>query len=363
MKLLMYGVNKSVLSEEDLDNYLLSDSEVHQQLADISQFEGVLDLLILTSSDFVEYYFNVDESIFQHGDFLNYLSEKVDFDVEKVILDTYSKFNADLITHLYSLVSGLDLPTDNDQLLENIEFGMKHHHQANGFPFLNYLVNSIIQFVSVKKANKDYYDLFRSQSDIVLQTFIQSFNYLNRSRFFLCGLGQHVVPLAKKLHRNGARHLTVHTLDQDSDFVAQQLNLWSEDQVVKKKYRSFFAADTLFSRLYYLSNADGIYIDQAVQERVDGPRVITDQLNEQLKEIEKFRFNNKKQIFVGLDPYQSSQDLKGDGQELKTFDLHDNISLDKQDQLREVLDHYLAQADVLRKQLMTEYQHQSAQLY
>ena len=51
MKLLMYGVNQETVMKEDIHKYLLNDEEKEIQMNDISQLEGVDEIIIL-SDDF-----------------------------------------------------------------------------------------------------------------------------------------------------------------------------------------------------------------------------------------------------------------------------------------------------------------------
>lgn len=357
----MYGVNKNVLSEEDLQPYLLTETQVHDQLNDLSQLAGVMDIFILNSQELTEYYFNVDELTFQHGDFLNYMAQRVGRPVEQVILDTYSKFNGDIISHLYALLSGVSLHTDQDQLLELVEHHLKQNSRTQSYPFLNHLVHSIIQRVTTSRADEYYFEIFRSKSDLVLQAFIQTFGPISQRRFFLYGLGKNIVPLAKKLYRNGARHLTLNCLDQDSQTLADDLNHWISDVLRADLQRSFFSADHPFTELYYLSMADGIYIDEDLNQTQEFSRDSIRWVNQSLEKIKQIRYNDKLQVFVGLDAHTSREDLLDDCQKLKTFDVNDPISLKRQDDLQKILDHYLAQAEGLKKDLLNEYHKQMAE--
>src|SRR5699024_8024164 len=101
MKLLMYGVNKETIMKEDVDKYRLFGDQKQIQMNDISQFDGVEEIIVLTNDFRNEYYLYVNETIFSHGDFLRYIADKTDKTLQEIILETYSKFNEDVLHHLY----------------------------------------------------------------------------------------------------------------------------------------------------------------------------------------------------------------------------------------------------------------------
>ena len=76
MKLLMYGVNQETVMKEDIHKYLLNDEEKEIQMNDISQLEGVDEIIILSDDFRNEYFLYVDEEIFSHGEFLRYIANK-----------------------------------------------------------------------------------------------------------------------------------------------------------------------------------------------------------------------------------------------------------------------------------------------
>lgn len=106
MKLLMYGVNQETVMKEDIHKYLLNDEEKEIQMNDISQLEGVDEIIILSDDFRNEYFLYVDEGIFSHGEFLRYIANKTSKTLQEVILETYSKFNEDVLRHLYELTTG-----------------------------------------------------------------------------------------------------------------------------------------------------------------------------------------------------------------------------------------------------------------
>ncbi len=106
MKLLMYGVSKETVTKEDAQIYKLTPKKKETQMNDILELDGIEEIVILDSSFRNEYYLYVDELVFSHGDFLRYLSDQTGKSLEEIILETYSKFNEDVLHHLYEIASG-----------------------------------------------------------------------------------------------------------------------------------------------------------------------------------------------------------------------------------------------------------------
>ncbi|GAB2319994.1 hypothetical protein IRB23SM22_22550 [Alkalibacterium sp. s-m-22] len=108
MKLLMYGVNRDTVSSDDIHKYSLTRASRREHLHDIHAFDGVSEVVLLVTENRNEYYLYVDEKDFKHGDLLRYLSQYTDKMLEEVILETYSKFNEDVVRHLLNLSSNVE---------------------------------------------------------------------------------------------------------------------------------------------------------------------------------------------------------------------------------------------------------------
>src|SRR5690625_3643600 len=127
MKLLMYGVNKETIMKEDVDKYRLFGDQKQIQMNDISQFDGVEEIIVITNDFRNEYYLYVNETIFSHGDFLRYIADKTDKTLQEIILETYSKFNEDVLRHLYEISSGyLSEPVGSFDSLESVEIAVHY---------------------------------------------------------------------------------------------------------------------------------------------------------------------------------------------------------------------------------------------
>lgn len=132
MKLLMYGVNKETIMKEDVDKYRLFGDQKQIQMNDIRQFDGVEEIILLTNDFRNEYYLYVNETIFSHGDFLRYIADKTDKSLQEIILETYSKFNEDVLRHLYEISSGyLSEPVGSFKVLASVEKAVHYALEMN----------------------------------------------------------------------------------------------------------------------------------------------------------------------------------------------------------------------------------------
>lgn len=113
MKLLMYGVNRETVSSEDIHKYSLDQTAHTMHLNDIYQFEGVSEVVLLVTENRNEYYLYVDEVDFKHGDLLRYLSDYTEKPLEEIILETYSKFNDDVVKHLLNVSSYVEVSEEH----------------------------------------------------------------------------------------------------------------------------------------------------------------------------------------------------------------------------------------------------------
>lgn len=114
MKLLMYGVNRESVSSDDIHKYSLNQTAHRIHLNDIYQFDGVSEVVLLVTENRNEYYLYVDEVSFKHGDLLRYLADYTQKALEEIILETYSKFNDDVVKHLLNVSSYVDVAREEN---------------------------------------------------------------------------------------------------------------------------------------------------------------------------------------------------------------------------------------------------------
>lgn len=303
MKLLLYGANQNSTSHDDIQKYLLSDEEAETQLNELKRLDGVDELIIYNNEWFTEYYFLVDETLFQHGDFLTYLSEHTEKEIDEVILDTYSKFNDDLITHLLTVLVGMGFEKDSVSFISDAEQALLVSEEVLENTFLNQLFIQAIQFVSELHTSPELYDMFHSTTDMVLQQIVNCFRHLIFTRFYLFGSEDYIVALGKMLYRNGAQHITLSSTDKTRDEkIVQSLNEWVGNLSSKPLKKNFYTPGNKNAQLYYLSSADGIIIEKTADDSDTDEKRLYEQFNHSLQRVETLRHNKKKQCVFILNP-------------------------------------------------------------
>lgn len=150
MKLLMYGVNRETVSSEDIHKYSLNSSEHSAHLNDIYQFDGVSEVVLLVTDNRNEYYLYVDEAAFKHGDLLRYLSNYTQKPLEEIILETYSKFNDDVVKHLLDVSS-------------YVEVSDEHKYET-----IDIIDQALLKSIEEKTVGTILYDLFKKSVEFSL---------------------------------------------------------------------------------------------------------------------------------------------------------------------------------------------------
>lgn len=356
MKLLLYGANQNSISQDDIQKYILSDEEAKKQLNDLKSLDGVDELIIYNNEWFTEYYFLVDETLFQHGDFLTYLSNSTEKEIDEVILDTYSKFNADLITHLLTVLVGIDFEMNSVAFLADAEKAVVESGEELENTFLNQLFIQAVQFISELRTLPELHDMFQSRTDLALQHILTCFRHLIFNRFYIAGSEEYIVALGKMLYRNGAQHITLSSTDKarDADII-QSLNDWAESLSSKPLKKNFYTPITKNAQLYYLSSADGIIIEQITEEPGSKEEWFYDQLNQLLKEIETIRHNKKKQCLFILN--EENNEFSCDDMEQKIYNITPDteVSLSIETQVEVAKDYFERQAELETEKLYTSY--------
>ena len=101
MKILLYGVSHQTTPIEIRERYTIKEDDVPKQLTEIKAFNGVSEVVILTTCNRTEYYLYIDQTEFMHGDMLRYIGEYTGYDVSDVISTSYGKSNSDVATHIF----------------------------------------------------------------------------------------------------------------------------------------------------------------------------------------------------------------------------------------------------------------------
>lgn len=295
MKLLLYGVSGNTVSLEDRDKYLVNEETAAQHLSDLRQYEGVEGIILLTNAFRTEYYLHVDETVFSHGDFLRYLSDYSGKAIGDVILETYSKFNADAIRHLLYVLAGMDSEEeDESDVMKDAEAALEASRERGNFAgvILEMLFEKAVSFSSQMQSLPLMAPLHKGNIGAVVRTFVNEWQNLENKRFLIAGQDADVFHMAKTLYRMGARHITIANLEKrDSESLTEPLNQWAMQLDEQPAKRVFIPVDVQHF-LYNLSSCDGIVVTSNQFQSI-----MTEQLSDKIKEIRPYK---KKQVMIDL---------------------------------------------------------------
>ena len=221
MKLLMYGVNQETVMKEDIQKYLLSDEEKKNQMIDISKIEGVAEVVIFSDDFRNEYFLYVDEEIFSHGEFLRYIAEKTSKTLQEVILETYSKFNDDVLRHLYELTTGyLSNPMGSFKDLgtaeRTLEFAKTFHM---GGPIVDKMFNRAIYLGYTLKLNDEIKPLNQSHISNYITLLKKYVSDFSKKNYLISGNDDEVYFLTKLLLFAEAQTVTIIQKDEEESLL------------------------------------------------------------------------------------------------------------------------------------------------
>lgn len=225
MKLLMYGVSKETVMQEDVEKYQLPDEKRKTQMVDILDFDGVEEIIVLVNDFRNEYYLYVNEEIFSHGDFLRYLSSKTGKSLQEVILETYSKFNEDALRHLYEVASGyLSDPLGDFNILESVEEALEYANNLKTSGTVLYkLFQEAIHLAYTLKLQDDLQPLNETHLAKYIYLLKGEMGTLKNKNFVLAGSDFELEYLSKLVLYAGAQTVTI--LHEDAAEIARQLAL------------------------------------------------------------------------------------------------------------------------------------------
>ncbi|WP_161877935.1 hypothetical protein [Alkalibacterium sp. MB6] len=266
MKLLMYGVNRDSVSADDIHKYRLDERTQTQHLKDISDFIGVEEVVLLITENRNEYYLYVDEKQFKHGDLLRYLSHFTGKTLEETILETYSKFNEDVVKHLMSISS--NVATSSNQVFEPVEVIDHALVHANTHrtvrTVLHSLFKTVVEFSLALCEKESIEPLLQSDIHRSIKRIKASVSHKKSVDYLV--LGHH--PITEQVMKNiiGKSNASVTFIDRmdyiteiDDHFkqwltMMEQANLMSDIQCVGMN-----------QLLYRLSKADVVIIGPSIQ--------------------------------------------------------------------------------------------------
>lgn len=207
----MYGVNKETVIKEDVIKYRLHKEKKISQIHEINQFVGVEELIILTNDFRNEYYLYVDETVFSHGEFLRYLAEQTSKTLQEIILETYSKFNEDVLRHLFEVSNGyLTNPIGSFKGLETVEKAIHFARKTNtNGEVLLKLFNDAIELTYDFKLNEAVQPLNKSIISKYIYLLKKKMGTLDKKNYLISGNDFEVCYLAKSLLLAGAQTITV----------------------------------------------------------------------------------------------------------------------------------------------------------
>lgn len=274
MKLLMYGVNKDTVMKEDIDKYLLNVQDKKIQMMDISKFKGVEEIIILSDDFRNEYFLYVDENVFSHGEFLRYIAEKTSKTLQEVILETYSKFNEDVLRHIYELTTGyLSNPlgsfTDLGTTERTLEFA---HSNLMGGPVVYKMFERAIHLGYALKWQDEINPLNQNPISQYITLLKQYMSDFSKKNYIISGDNNQVYYLSKLLLFANAQTITI--IQKDEEESERQFNqlksLFNESELSKM---SPMIQKSLYYRLAKMDvailNTSNLNIfDQDIQQEV-----------------------------------------------------------------------------------------------
>lgn len=288
----MYGVSQDTVSVDDIEKYSLNEEARAKHILDIKQFCGVEEVVVMSTEFRNEYYLHVNETTFKHGDLLRYLSEFTEKPLKEVILETYSKFNEDVIRHLYSLASGMDaVPKGTINTLRSTENALSLSKRENTIGFvLKGLFEKAIEYAREIRILPQVAPLNQVEVSQSIRIMQEQLSGLQNKKFVLFGHGYEVIHLAKTLLYAEASSVTVANDNyQKSLDISDELNNWNICN--KGNYlRKVHLAD--LNVAYRLSSADGIIVSSSINRSL-----LTQDL---FSAISEMRHTKKMQVIVDL---------------------------------------------------------------
>lgn len=278
MKLLLYGVSQETVTKEDANKYKLTQRKKKTQMHDILEIEGIEEIIVLDNGFRSEYYLYVDEYVFSHGDFLRYLSDQTGKPLEEIILETYSKFNEDVLHHLYEIASGyLTDPKGCFKVLESVKKALDFARKLETTgEVLVKLFNETLELAYSLKLDTELQPLNDNQISKSIYLLKKEMGTLSDKNYVLAGNEFELIVLTKILLIAGAQTVTI-TNQSDKELAKTynklKINLTNTEMTKVRK------AD-VNSLNYRLAKADAIVLnmsefaltDKAVQEEVSAIR-------------------------------------------------------------------------------------------
>lgn len=259
MKLLMYGVNKDTVMKEDTEKYFLDNKKRQDQMMEIASFNGVEEIAVLSNNFRNEYYLYVNESIFSHGDFLRYIAEETKKSLQEIILETYSKFNEDVLRHLFEVATGfISEPIGSVVALGSVEEALFFSKKLNTIgEVITRMFQNAIDLAFELKLDESTKPLNLTKLSTYLYLLIEQMDDLEKKNYLVSGTDLEVYFLTKVLLKAEARSISIiHDDEMEAErqtlFVKQILNEINQTKVYPITSKSLY---------YRLSKVDAAILD------------------------------------------------------------------------------------------------------
>lgn len=216
MKLLMYGVNKDTVMKEDTEKYFLDKQNRKKQIQILSALDGVEEIAVLSNNFRNEYYLYVDEGVFSHGEFLRYIAEETDKPLEEIILETYSKFNGDVIRHLYEIATGfIAEPMGSITALASVEDAFHFSKELNTMgDVITRMFQSAIDIAFELKLDESVKPLNQTDLSRYIYLLKEKVESLAKKHFMISGSDLDIYFLTKVLLKAEAQSVSIIQTDE-----------------------------------------------------------------------------------------------------------------------------------------------------
>ncbi|MFO8069836.1 MAG: hypothetical protein R6U02_07710 [Alkalibacterium sp.] len=289
MKLIMYGVNRDTVSFDDIHRYGLDESMRLCHLNDISTFDGVVELALVTTNNRNEYYLYIDEQNFKHGDLLRYLSRHTGKPLEEIILETYSKFNDDVTKHLFHLTSVSNETTESISVLEQALYESVTYGTIGNV--LYELFNAAIHFSLSLYDKEPLYPLINGEVSKAIQNLKSHYPVKKDINYLIIGNNELITQLVKYIIRESEAYLTFLERNEKSREIITNVNKWLT-LTNNSTWRNHIQSADLGQLVYRLSKADVVIIGPSIKNAW-----LSDELLEDMYEM---RPTAKKQLILDL---------------------------------------------------------------
>ena len=325
MKLLMYGVSKDTVTKEDANMYKLTTKKKETQMRDILKLDGIKEIIILSNRFRNEYYLYVDELIFSHGDFLRYLSDQTGKSLEEVILETYSKFNEDVLHHLYEIASGYFADVKGCfKVLNTVEKALEFaENLKTAGEVLFKLFNETLDLAYSLKLETDLQPLNNSQLSKYIYLLKNEMDTLENKNYVLAAEDFELIVLTKILLLAGAQSITIANTNKEK--LEKQLVKLKEN-LNASKINKLFSASTK-SLNYRVAKADTIILD------VDEFNLLDADVKEEIISIRQTR---KIQYLLDTSP-NPVEPFEVEGLDLRVIDSNVNFSYNDEEKEQAVI--------------------------